>query len=132
MHALPRLPWWPGIWCMAFRCAHGRSAHSLWKAGLQLLKGTSEVAFLQSLGAESVSPSLSGGWHGRQSLPGRSPMEPQRGLSVASLQGWSSFTTGASKFASAAKEGVSSPSHHPARRAHTGCAGLESGGKEGS
>lgn len=50
------------------------------------------------------------------SLPVRPPVEPRRGLSVASFQGWSSFTTGASKFASAAKEGVSSPSQRPACR----------------
>lgn len=118
--------------CRSVGCAHGRGPCSPWGVGLPLWEGTLEVAFLQRVGAEPVSLSLSGRRHGRQGLPGWSPMEPQRGLSVASSQGWSSFTTGASKFASAAKEGVSSPAQQPARAAHMGCAGQGSGARQGS
>lgn len=44
-------------------------------------------------------------------------VEPPCGFCVTSFQGWSSFATGASRFASAAKEGVSSLSRHAAAQA---------------
>ena len=62
-------------------------------SGPGLLLGPLAVSFPRSMGAKNTLLCL------RVELP--------HGLCVASLQGWSSFATGASRFASAAKEGVS-------------------------
>ena len=62
-------------------------------SGPGLLLGPLAVSFPRSMGAKNTLLRL------RVELP--------HGLCVASLQGWSSFATGASRFASAAKEGVS-------------------------
>lgn len=61
--------------------------------GPELLLGPLAVSFPRSMGAKDALLCLR--------------VEPPHGLCVASLQGWSSFATGASRFASAAKEGVS-------------------------
>lgn len=62
-------------------------------SGPELLLGPLAVSFPWSMGAKDAVLCLH--------------VELPHGLCVASLQGWSSFATGASRFASAAKEGVS-------------------------
>lgn len=115
-----------GAWCPGVPAAGTRSS---WEAGLQLWTGPRGGGLPAELGADAGSPSAER-WAAWQLEPAwEAPPQPHRGLS---FQGWSSFTTGASKFASAAKEGVSSPPQCSARRTQAGWAALGSGGAEGS